>query len=506
MQPPSVLIAGQWRPAASSGTFHAFDPSTAAALPTEFPISAWSDCDEALSAAADAASKPIAPDVLADFLNRYAARIELRASEIVDTAHQETALPKSPRLADVELPRTTNQLRQAAAAALDGSWAIPTIDAKLNIRSRLAPVGPVLIMGPNNFPLAFNAISGGDFAAAIAAGNPVIAKSHPSHPATTRLLAEEAFATATDAGLPPGFIQLLYHLSAADGLRMAADARLGAMAFTGSRPAGLALKAAADAVGKPIYLEMSSINPVVILPGALRERMAKITDEFADSALAASGQFCTSPGLVLTLFCRESMLFMAEVKRRYESLARPPGYLLSESVARSLATGVEALQAAGAKLMTGGLALPKPGWRYANTLLTVGADKFLADPHRLQTETFGNAALWVDARDVSEAAQVLSSLEGNLTGSIYSDTAGSDDSAYDILSPILRRRVGRLLNDKMPTGVAVTAAMDHGGPYPATCHPGFTSVGIPASLRRFARLECYDNVRASRLPTSLADK
>jgi NADP-dependent aldehyde dehydrogenase len=283
---------------------------------------------------------------------------------------------------------------------------------------------------------------------------------------------------------------------------MAADPRLGAIAFTGSRAGGLALKSATDAVGKPAYLEMSSINPLVILPGALRERLAKIADEFADSALAASGQFCTSPGLVLLLAGPESEQFIAEIKSRFES--RAPGCLLSQGVARSLAASVRAIHDAGAELVTGGAPVPGPGWRFANTLLRVSAEKFIADPHRLQTEAFGNAALVVVAQSVPQAAQVLWALHGNLTGSIYTDTTGSDDSAYATLSPILRRRVGRLLNDKMPTGVAVSPAMQHGGPYPATGHEGFTSVGIPAAMRRFARLECYDNVRPGRLPVSLA--
>ena len=191
-----VLIAGEWRAAKSSGTFRAENPATGEKLPGEFPVSTWADCDAALNAAAEASTilRNSPPEQLAKFLTRFAERIEARKSEIVETTHAETALPKSPRLADVELPRTTNQLRQAAAAALEGSWALPTIDAKLNIRSMLAPIGPVLCIGPNNFPFAYNGVAGGDFASAIAAGNPVIAKAHPCHPLTTKLLAEEAFA------------------------------------------------------------------------------------------------------------------------------------------------------------------------------------------------------------------------------------------------------------------------------------------------------------------------
>jgi NADP-dependent aldehyde dehydrogenase len=173
--------------------------------------------------------RAIPSEQIAKFLTRFAEGIEARKIEIVEAAHSETALPKAPRLADVELPRTINQLRQAAAAALEGSWALPTIDTKLNIRSMLAPLGPVLIFGPNNFPFAYNGVAGGDFASAIAAGNPVIAKAHPCHPNTSRLLAEEAIAAVRETGLPPATVQMIYNLAPEDGLRLAADPRLGAV-------------------------------------------------------------------------------------------------------------------------------------------------------------------------------------------------------------------------------------------------------------------------------------
>jgi NADP-dependent aldehyde dehydrogenase len=498
-----ILIAGDWRAAKASGTFHAENPVTGTPLPEEFPTSAWGDCDDVLNAAADAAKslRVIAPEQIAKFLTRYAERIEARKNEIVEIANLETALPKSPRLADVELPRTTNQLRQAAAA-LEGSWALPTIDTKTNIRSLLAPLGPVLIFGPNNFPFAYNGIAGGDFAAAIAAGNPVIAKAHPSHPRTSQILAEEAIAAVRETNLPPATVQMIYNIAPEDGLKMAADKRLGAIGFTGSRAAGLKLKAAADAVGKPVYLEMSSLNPVVILPGALAERGAKIVEEFSGSCLMASGQFCTSPGLIILFASNETERFIAGVKAKLESTT--PGILLSSGVARNLASSVKILQSAGAELVTGGS--PLAGNRFANTLLRVSGEKFLASPEKLQTEAFGNASLFVVARDAAEMEKVLLQLEGNLTGGIYSDTNGGDDSLYEQFAPILRSRAGRFLNDKMPTGVAVVSAMNHGGPFPATGHPGFTAVGIPASLRRFAMLQCFDNVRPARLPAALQNK
>ncbi len=347
-------------------------------------------------------------------------------------------------------------------------------------------------------------MAGGDFAAAIAAGNPVIAKGNTLHPGTTRLLAEEAFAALAESGLPPATVQLIYRTSHEDGARLVADPRTGATGYTGSRPAGLKLKAAADAAGKPIYLELSSVNPVVILPGALNERGAKLAEEFCGSCLMATGQLCTNPSLVVLIAGETTEQFIATVKAKFESAPVTP--LLSSAVARALAASVKTLREAGAQLVTGGSAVAAPGYRFANTLLRVSGEQFLAESEKLQTEAFGNTSLFVVARDAAQVAAMLERLEGNLTGCFYSDTTGSDDALYEMLSPLVRSRVGRLLNDKMPTGVAVSPAMNHGGPFPATGHPGFTAVGIPASLRRFAALHCYDNVRPARLPVALQNK
>lgn len=503
-RPQPVLIAGRWRAADAADTFQAFNPSSGQPLPELFPLSRWSDCDAALTSAAAAADEMagLPGAALAAFLRGYADRIEAAADPLCALAHAETGYPVSPRLKDVELPRTVSQLRQAAEAAADGSWKLPTIDTRLGIRSCLAPLGPVCVFGPNNFPFAFGSISGGDFAAAIAAGNPVIAKANTSHPATTRLFAVCAHEAARAAALPDGAVQLLYRTSHEVGCRLVADPRLGATAYTGSRAAGLKLKAAADAAGKPIYLELSSINPVVVLPGALVERPAQVADDFVGSCLMGSGQFCTNPGLVLLLAGQPTERFLAQVVERFA--AAPVAPLLSRSVADALALAVERLHAAGAEVLCGGRPHDGPGFRYANTLLRVTASRFLADPHTLGSEAFGNASLCVVADDVPQLIEVLKQLEGNLTGCVYSDSA-ADEPLYQQIVPHLRRRVGRLLNDKMPTGVAVSPAMNHGGPFPATGHPGFTAVGIPAALRRLAMLECYDNVRPHRLPPELQD-
>lgn len=501
-----ILIDGKWRDASANGTFRSENPRTKEPLPDEFPISSWSDCDLALSAARRAAVQllSVSEQSIANFLERYAERIEASKSELVEVAHAETALPKAPRLGDVELPRTVNQLRQAAAAARDRSWTMPVIDTQAGIRSCLGPIGPVAVFGPNNFPFAFNSISGGDFAAAIAAGNPVIAKANSSHPATTYRLAVEAAKAVDETGLPPGTVQLLYRTSHADGERLVADARIAATGYTGSRTAGLQLKAAADRAGKPIYLELSSVNPIVILPGALRERFDDLAQQFSSSCLMGMGQFCTNPGLILLLRNEQSEAFIERIAEQFRTA--PVGTLLSRGVESALATAVQVLVQAGAEVRAGNTIGGGSGYSFANTLLSVTGQQFLRDPELFQTEAFGNASLVVIAANLEEAVCVVDQLEGNLTGCIYSDTKGSDDDSYHAIAIPLRTKVGRLLNDKMPTGVAVSPAMNHGGPYPATGHPGFTAVGIPAAIRRFAMLMCYDNVRDHRLPIALRNE
>jgi 2,5-dioxopentanoate dehydrogenase len=499
----TVFISGVWRQAKSAGTFRATNPTLNQAIEGDFPISSWADCNEALDAAVKAAvilrRTPSAK--IAEFLETYASAIEAAKDELVNAAFAETGLAKSPRLADVELPRTINQLRLAAKAAHNGSWAMPTIDTAAGIRSCFRPLGPVAVFGPNNFPFAFGSVSGGDFAAAIAAGNPVIGKANSSHPETTRIFARLASESLTKTGLPLATVQLIYRTSHEDGERLVSDPRIGATGYTGSRSAGLALKAAADESGKPIYLELSSVNPVIITRGALVERLQDIVDQYVTSALMGAGQFCTNPGMILLQAGDASEAFIDKVKSKYEST--PAGTLLSPAVTKSLGKSIEMLRDFGATLLTGGGPAETNRCARANTLMRVSGDQFLSNPEGFQTEAFGNASLLVVAEDVGQMIRIIEHLEGNLTGCLYSATDASEESDVEKLSFALEPKVGRILNDKMPTGVAVSAAMNHGGPYPATGHPGFTAVGVPGSLLRFGKLTSFDNIRASRLPALL---
>jgi alpha-ketoglutaric semialdehyde dehydrogenase len=502
--PALVLIDGRWQPSRASEFFQAENPALGEPLPERYPVSPRDEVLAAVEAGAAAAEALAATDgeAIARFLEAFAAGIEGRREELVALAHAESGLPKAPRLAEVELPRTIDQLRQAAAAARSGVWRSPIRDEARGIFSLRAPLGgPVVVMGPNNFPFAFNSAAGGDFAAALAAHNPVIVKANPGHPGTTRLLAQLAHEAVRSAGLHPATVQLLYRMPSAVGLELVAHPLIGAAAFTGSRGAGLALKAAADKAGKPIYLELSSVNPVLMLGGALEERGEALADEFFGSCTLGAGQFCTNPGFVVVPDSAAGRRFIERARERFAGAE--PGVLLARGVRDGLVATVAWLQEHGATLLCGGEPATGAGYRFANTLLQVSGERFLEEPDELQREAFGPVALLVAVRDTEQAAAVVRRLEGSLTGTIYSSTGDADEAAYAALEPLLRQRVGRLLNDKMPTGVAVSPAMNHGGPYPSTGHPGFTAVGIPTSIVRFTALHSYDNVRPERLPPAL---
>ena len=502
-----VLVAGQWRPASDPvGTFQAEDPATKTKLPDVFPVSGARDVEEACRAADEAAAGLRAAPLenIARFLERYADAIESDVDALVALAARETALPVTPRLRAVELPRTTNQLRQGAAAVRDRSWCRATIDTKANLRACHRPLGPVAVFGPNNFPFAFNSVAGGDFVAAIAAGNPVIGKANTGHPGTSLRLAELAHDAVRSSDLPSATVQLLYRTPPDVGFALVSHPLIAATGFTGSKNAGLALKAAADRAGKPIYLEMSSVNPVFVLSGALEERSAAIAKELYDSCAMGAGQFCTRPGVTVVERGPRGDVFVAELTALFAG--GTPGTLLGAGGVTSIAAALGELTAHGAEILTGGRPTEDTRYGFQPTLLRVPGAKFLADAHALQAEAFGTVNLVVVADDVAQMADIAGALDGNLTGCVYSDTRGADDASYDRLATTLRRKVGRLLNDKVPTGVAVSPAMNHGGPYPATGHPGFTAVGIPASLLRFSALHCYDNVRPHRLPPELANQ
>ena len=500
-------MAGDWRDSRETGkSFRAFDPGKKISHTVEFPVSGPEEVIAIVEAGKKAAveMRSLSPETIASFLEQYARNIEERENQLIEMANAETALPMETRLRAIELPRTTNQIRQAASAVRERSWCQATIDTKSNIHSKFGALGgPVVVFGPNNFPFAFNSLAGSDFVSAIAAGNPVIAKANPGHPGTTRIFAEAAFEAMKSSRMPLGSIQLFYHTPPEVGLLLVSHPSIGATAFTGSRIAGLKLKEASDRAGKPIYLEMSSVNPVILMPGALRNRAGQIAAEFYNSSSMGAGQFCTNPGILILQDNADGEAFVQTIVDLYR--VNPPGTLLSPDGPSSLSRSVDILTKAGAEVLTGGMEAEENGYSFQNTLLSVTGDVFIEHAEKLQTEMFGTSSLIVKVRNPEQMVEVTERFEGNLTASIYSDIQGEDDWLYQKIEPELRTKVGRLLNDKMPTSVTVVSSMNHGGPFPATGHPGFTAVGIPGSFLRFAALQCYDNVRAHRLPPELQD-
>ena len=508
MDTKPILLAGHWTSCGSDDpTFQAFNPNTGEALPQRFPITGWNDLEIMATASIEAtrALATIEPERIGRFLERFAECIEADADRLTGIASLETGLPQPTRLASVELPRTTDQLRQAACAARDVSpsgWRRPIIDHETNIRSCFEPLGgAVLVMGPCNFPLAFNGISGGDFAAAIAAGNAVIVKAHPAHPETTRCLAEAAMIALEDTGMPPATVQCFYHAEHEDIARLIEHHAIASVGFTGGEQAGRAIKSVADQAAKVVSLEMSSLNPVVLLPGCDDAGLESFAEAWAGSILLGSGQFCTKPGICFVI---DESIAQNTAERVVAHLGgTESSLLLTSQIVDGLERGVRMQQDAGAILMSGGLPVDEPGWRFQPTLLMTNGTGFLEMPDSMQRELFGPAALIVACEDRAELLTCLRSLGGQLTACLWGDEAAHAGEIALEARSALRPNCGRLLENKMPTGVAVVASMVHGGPFPATSHPGFTAVGMPGSLQRFAALRCYDGVEESRLPAIL---
>lgn len=500
-----ILVGGAWRPAAAIDTYRAIDPSAGQPRDAIWPVSGWSDVDEALDAATRAATelRRLPAATIARFLARYADRLEARGGELVALAHAETGLAVKPRLAEHELPRMLDQLRQAAAAAAEETWRMATIDTARNIRAAAFGLGPVVVFPPANFPLAYGAVTGGDFAAAIAGGNPVIAKAHAGHPSVSRLAATEAMHAARETGLPAATVQLIHGLAPADGERLVADARVGGTGFTGSQQAGEKLFAAAAATGRVIWVEMGSINPVVVLPGALAERGEEIAEQLTASVTGSAGQVCIKPSIVFFVDGAAAEGFIGSLCRRFAAIG--PQVLLGPSGHDRLIAAAGHLHASGARILVGGTSGDGP-CTFQPTLLDVTAAELIANARSLLVEAFGNVTLLVRCVSLAELQQAIEPLEGALAACFHAARDGSDDEAARAIVPLLIARAGRVVENRMTTGMSVSPAMQHGGPWPSAAPPFFSAVGMPWSILRFARRICFDGWSQERLPECLRDE
>jgi 2,5-dioxopentanoate dehydrogenase len=441
----------------------------------------------------------------AALLQQIAAEIEALGDELLAVAHAETALPIAERLAG-ERARTVRQLALFADLVRDGSWVDARIDRadparrppRPDLRRMLIPIGPVAVFAASNFPLAFS-VAGTDTASALAAGCPVVVKAHPAHPATAELTAAAIVRAVERTGMPPGVFSLLH--STRNDLAVALVQHPGtkAVAFTGSLTGGRALFDAGAARPEPIpvYAEMGSVNPVFLLPGALDQRAEAIAEGLAQSVTLGVGQFCTCPGIAAGIAGTGFERFVG----RMEALIANgrPGTMLSPRILHGYDAGWQRVSGIGGVRTVRGQAPADVDGEARPTLFLTDARTFLAQPV-LRDEIFGPATVLVQCDSRDQLDEVARTLDGQLTATLHGEP--EDVAAHASLVAILELKVGRLVFNGFPTGVEVCAAMQHGGPYPATTDARSTSVGT-AAIGRFARPVAYQNWPSTALPPEL---
>jgi 2,5-dioxopentanoate dehydrogenase len=501
------LIEGDWK---SSGgtTFEAKNPATGDALVPVFAEATVAEVDAALSAAQHAFLEVRQRDPYwpAELLEAIASQIESLGDILLERGEQETALPRARLMG--ERARTCGQLRMFANIVREGSWVEAVIDLgdpnrqpmpKPDLRRMLIPRGPVVVFGASNFPFAFG-VCGGDTASALAAGNPVIVKGHPSHPGTSELFAKAVAAAIDECRLPAGLFALLQgrHHELSGWLVQHRSTQ--AVGFTGSQRAGRALFDLASQRKSPIpvYAEMGSVNPVVILPAALQERGDAIAKDLSASMLLGGGQFCTKPGIIFVVG-NGGKKFTDALTQHIQSA--PEVIMLNESLRDSFAERTAAISTAyGVKtLVSARNAGPA---RMSPALFETTADVFLREPP-LHEEAFGPGSVVVECDSADKALSCVRSLGGNLTGTVHIG-AGDDSRLVERVIHALECTVGRVIVNGYPTGVEVGNAIVHGGPYPATTDAGTSSVGS-AAIRRFVRPIAYQNTPQELLPPALRD-
>ena len=468
---------------------------------------AW-HVDQSMTAAVQAfeALRQISPEQRAAFLDRVAEEIVALGDELIECAHVESALPKE-RLTG-ERGRTVNQLKAFAEVVREGSWVEARIDRaqperqplpKPDIRRMLIPVGPVAVFAASNFPLAFS-VAGGDTASAWAAGCPVVVKAHPAHPATSEMVARAVAKAVEACAMPPGMFSLLQGVSHELGAALVKHPLTKAVGFTGSLRAGRALFDAAAQRPEPIpvYAEMGSVNPVFILPGALRERAEALAEGLKGSVTMGVGQFCTCPGLAVGLRDEHFARFAGKLGELIESAAPAP--MLYPSIAQAYAAGVTRLSALeGVHAVTARATTDAAKNEAGAALFTTDAVTFLRK-HELSEELFGPSTVVVGCDERAQLETIARNLEGHLTATIHGTP--EDLAEYAWLVDILATKAGRLIFNGYPTGVEVCPSMQHGGPYPATTDARTTSVGT-AAIQRFARPVAYQGFPQDALPIEL---
>jgi len=441
----------------------------------------------------------------ADFLEAIANEIKALGDELIDVCCTETALPKA-RI-EGERGRTVNQLLMFANMLREGSWLdarIETADPartplpKPDIRYMHVGMGPVVVFGASNFPLAFS-VAGGDTASALAAGCPVIVKAHSAHPATGELVGKAIQKAAKSTGMPDGVFSLLHGDGTVTGVQLVKHPDVRAVGLTGSFRAGKSLFEIASNrdVPIPVYAEMGSTNPVFILPEAMKDNREKIAQGFSGSVTLGVGQFCTNPGLMIFEEREGSKEFTQQVKEQFQKTAG--GVMLAENIYRSYAQGItHHTSVEGIEILANGV--KTEGVNVGNPVLFKTTSKVFDKHEELAEEIFGPTSVIVEARSKAEILDLARKLSGHLTATVHGTE--KDLTEYKDLLDILEQKVGRIVINGFPTGVEVCHAMVHGGPYPATTDGRSTSVGT-AAIYRFTRAVSYQGMPQSLLPDEL---
>lgn len=498
-------IIGGRTSSAGKETFRGNNAVTGKPLDPIFHEATQTEVSEALELAAKAFEeyRRLPAEKVAGFLEWIAEEITKLGDELIRRANEETALPEARLLG--ERARTVGQLKMFAAVVREGSWAEASIDRALperkpvpkpDLRRMLIPLGPVVVFGASNFPLAFS-VAGGDTASALAAGNPVVVKAHPAHPGTSEMVARAIGAAAEATGMPAGVFSMLHGVSHEVGLELTRHPITRAVGFTGSLNAGRALFNAAAARPEPIpvYAEMGSTNPIFVLPGALKKNGAGIAEGLIASVTMGVGQFCTNPGLVFGLQDEAMEIFL---KKAGEHTAKvPAGTMIYQGICGRFQDGKEQVKKIAGVRIAGESG--ETAGRAAATVFATDAKTFMKQ-ELLREELFGPATIVVSGESAGQLEEIARDLPGQLTATIFGTE--EDLAGHSGLVSILRQKAGRLLFNQFPTGVEVCASMQHGGPYPATTDVRSTSVGTQA-IKRFARPICFQNFPEAALPVEL---
>jgi NADP-dependent aldehyde dehydrogenase len=505
------LIGYQYTTATKGKSFKAIDPSSGDELQGDFYAAGLDEVDAALNLAEKAFEvyRYIDKKTKAAFLRSIAEEITALGDELIERATGESGLTAA-RLQG-ERGRTTVQLNLFADLVEEGSWVEAVIDCALperqpaprpDIRKMLVPMGPVVVFGSGNFPLAFS-VAGGDTASALAAGCPVVVKAHPAHPGTSALVAEAIKKAAKKHDLPEGVFSILYDDGYTIGEALVKHPKTKIVTFTGSYKGGMALLKLAQERDEPIpvFAEMGSVNPVVLLPQALENRYAQIAEQYAASIALGAGQFCTNPGLLIAIKSAGLNKFKKALGEAIEKISSST--MLTTGICKNyLKLSEEMLNEAGVSVIGRAGNLNKDNANQALPLIAeVSASSFIVNP-KLKEEVFGPYSLLVVADYEVQMQQVLDALRGQLTVSVVADEI--DLKKYKTLINSLTNIAGRIILNNVPTGVEVVNAMQHGGPFPATSDSRFTSVGTGA-IKRFVRPVSWQNWNNDLLPDELKD-